>query len=73
MKKVSPQHTRGEPSRGAAATARRAGAGADDTVVEGVAVGIVEEVVVGTTEATVAVEVVVGRVEEREGIEAVDV
>jgi hypothetical protein len=40
--------------------------------VEGVAVGIVEEVVVGTTEATVAVEVVVGRVEEREGIEAVD-
>jgi hypothetical protein len=40
--------------------------------VEGVAVGIVEELVVGTTETTVAVEVVVGRVEEREGIEAVD-
>jgi hypothetical protein len=41
-------------------------------VVEGVAADIVEEVAVGTTEATVTVEVAVGRVEEREGIEAVD-
>ena len=73
VKKVSPQQTRGAPSREAAATARRASGGADTTVVEGVVAGIVEEVAVGTTEATVVEEVAVGWVEEWEGIGAVEV